>query len=180
MARAYGRRVGRVHRRGCGADHRVPVRTRSCDADGPDGRHRSRRTTRHPDQGPRDPRADAPDHDDRARQDGDGDRGDDVGHRRRRRGRCRPSCVDSARRIDGGRERAPDRPGDCDVRARRGRGAGRGRRVQEPQRPRRRGGRRRARGRRRPPRHAQLLRPRAARPSSPPRSPPRRARAAPS
>ena len=92
--------VGRLHRRGRGADHRLPVRARSRDADGADGRHRSRRPARHPDQGPRGPGADAADHDDRARQDGHGDRGEDVGHRCRRRRRRRPaaSCCGSPAR----------------------------------------------------------------------------------
>ena len=76
---------GCVHR-GCGgADHRLPVRARPGDADGVDGRHRPRRSARRPDQGAGGARADAPRDDDRARQDGDGDRGEAAAGRRRRR-----------------------------------------------------------------------------------------------
>ena len=56
------RRLGSdgVHGGGRGADHRLPVRARPGHADGAHGRHRTRRPARHPDQGARDPRADAP------------------------------------------------------------------------------------------------------------------------
>ena len=47
------RRVGRVHRRGRGADHRLPVRARPGHPDRADGGHRPGRAARHPDQGPR-------------------------------------------------------------------------------------------------------------------------------
>ena len=49
---------GGVHRRGRGADHRLPVRARTGHADRPDGRHRPGRPARHPDQGARGARAD--------------------------------------------------------------------------------------------------------------------------
>ena len=59
----------RVHRRRRRADHRLPVRARPGHADGAAGRHRPRRPARHPDQGRRGARVDAPDRHDRARQD---------------------------------------------------------------------------------------------------------------
>ena len=47
------RRSGRrLHRRGRGADHRLPVRPRPGHADGVDGRYRTGGSTRHPDQRP--------------------------------------------------------------------------------------------------------------------------------
>ena len=49
------RRRGRVHRRRRGADHRLPLRPRAGHADRVAGRHRPRRATGHPDQGPADP-----------------------------------------------------------------------------------------------------------------------------
>ena len=58
LARLRRRRVGRFHGRGRGADHRLPVRARTRDADGADGGDRSRRSARDPDQGPRGARAD--------------------------------------------------------------------------------------------------------------------------
>ena len=85
LAPAHGRRLGRVHGGRRGADHRLPVRARPRDADGADGRHRARRAARDPDQGARGARADAPDHDDRARQDRHRHGGADVGRGRRRR-----------------------------------------------------------------------------------------------
>ena len=85
LARRCGGGVHGCRRR---ADHRLPVRARARDADGADGRHRSRRPARDPDQGARDPGADPADHHDRARQDGHRDRGEDVGHRRARRRRA--------------------------------------------------------------------------------------------
>ncbi len=50
---AAGRRVGErsIHCRRGGADHRLPVRTGSCDADRPAGRNRARRAAGNPDQG---------------------------------------------------------------------------------------------------------------------------------
>ena len=48
-----GGSAGRVHRGGRRADHRLPVRPRAGHADRADGRHRSRRAARHPDQGAR-------------------------------------------------------------------------------------------------------------------------------
>ena len=54
-ALAAGRRagVGGVHRRGRGADHRLPVRAGPGDTDGDPGRYRSRGTARNADQGSR-------------------------------------------------------------------------------------------------------------------------------
>ena len=52
------RRPG-VHRRGRGADHRLPVRARARHAHGDHGRHRTRRAARHRDQGRRRARGDA-------------------------------------------------------------------------------------------------------------------------
>ena len=66
--RRRGPRV-RVHRRRRGADHRLPVRARARDADRAARRHRPRRAARPADQGPGDPRVDAPRRHDRARQD---------------------------------------------------------------------------------------------------------------
>ncbi len=93
-----GRQRGRrVHGGGRGRDHRLPVRAGPGDADRPDGRHRPRRPARDPDQGPRDAGADAPDHDDRARQ----DRHRHRGHAcrwppsRRPTASIRPSCCGS-------------------------------------------------------------------------------------
>ena len=59
----------RVHRRGRGADHRLPVRARAGHADRAAGRHRPRRPARHPDQGPRGAGVDPPRRHRRARQD---------------------------------------------------------------------------------------------------------------
>ena len=81
---AGGVGVGRVHRRGRGADHRLPVRARAGDADGAHGRHRPRRAARHPHPRPRGARADAPHRHDRARQDR---------HRHRGRGSSSPTCA---------------------------------------------------------------------------------------
>ena len=130
-ARGRGCVVG-VHGRGRGAHHRVPVRDGARDADGPHGRHRTRRPARHPHQRPGDPRADAAHLDDRPRQDRHGHRGAPgprVGGARRRA---------AARSRGGERVRAPDRTGD---RARRRRAAPRGHGV--PQRRGHRGERRR-------------------------------------
>ena len=74
---AHRRRHGRVLRCRRRPDHRVPLRARPRDADRAHGRHGTRRAARDPHQGPRDPRAHAPDHDHRARQDRHGDRGAD-------------------------------------------------------------------------------------------------------
>ena len=119
---ATGDVVGRVHCGGRGADHRLPVRARPRHADRADGRHGPRRAARDPDQGARGARADAPDHDDRARQDRDGDRGAHVGRGRRSRPTV-SSREDAAapRRRSRGRERAPDRAGDRGARTRGGR-----------------------------------------------------------
>ena len=57
-AGGWGRAAGRggVHRRGRGADRRLPVRARPGHADRAAGRHRPRRAARHPDHGPGGPR----------------------------------------------------------------------------------------------------------------------------
>ena len=69
LAAGRRRRVGRVHRRGRGADHRLPVRAGPGHADRADGRHRPRRPARHPDQGSRGARVHPRRRHDRARQD---------------------------------------------------------------------------------------------------------------
>ena len=56
LARLGRRGVGGLHRRGGGADHRLPVRPRARDADRADGRDRPGRPARHPHQGPGGPR----------------------------------------------------------------------------------------------------------------------------
>ena len=61
--------VGRVHRRGRRADHRLPVRPRPGHADGDHGRHRPRRPARDHHQGPRGARVDPAGRHHRARQD---------------------------------------------------------------------------------------------------------------
>ena len=73
LARRRGGRGRRVHRRGRGADHRLPVRARARHADGAAGRHRPRRPARHPDQGPGGAGVDPEGRHDRARQDRHGD-----------------------------------------------------------------------------------------------------------
>ena len=97
---ARRRRRRRVHRRGRGADHRLPVRARPRHADRAAGRHRPRRAARHPDQGPRGARVDAPRRHGRARQDRHGDRrAHDARRRRHRRRRRRaPRCCGSSAR----------------------------------------------------------------------------------
>ena len=112
LARRHRRRRGRVHRGGRRADHRLPVRARPRHADRAHGRHRPRRAARDPDQGARGARADAADHDDRARQDRHRDRGPDA----RRHGSSRTAASERgsapARGRRRERERAPDRAGD--------------------------------------------------------------------
>ena len=66
---------GSIHGRRRSPDHRLPVRARPRDADRAHGGNGAWRSARHRDQRPRDPRADAEDRDDRARQDGHGHRG---------------------------------------------------------------------------------------------------------
>ena len=58
-----------VHRRGRGADHRLPVRAGLATPTALHGRHRPRRPARHPDQGPRGAGVDPAGRHDRARQD---------------------------------------------------------------------------------------------------------------
>ena len=70
LARSTARARLRDHDRRGGADHRLSLRARPRDADGPARRHGSRRPARHPDQGPRGARIDAPRRHRRARQDG--------------------------------------------------------------------------------------------------------------
>ena len=69
LAARRRRRRRRVHGRGRRADHRLPLRDGTRDADRADGRNRPRRPARHPDQRPGGARADPPRLDDRARQD---------------------------------------------------------------------------------------------------------------
>ena len=132
-------------------DHRVPVRPRPRDPDGPARRHRPGCPARHPDQGARGAGVDPPGRHDRAGQDRNGDDWrDGPGRRRPRRGRG-PRRGPAPRGRAGGRLRAPDRPRH---RTSRPRGAGdpagvRG--LHQSRGPRRRGRRRWARGRRGPP-----------------------------
>ena len=140
----------RVHGSRCRAHHRLPVRARPGDADGADGRHRTRRSARRDHQGTGSARVDARRRHDRARQDRNRhDRRDVADRRRARRGR-RPLRPVASRRRRRGRLRAPDRQGDRRRRA--GGGARVARRGELRQRAgtRRDRGRRRARGRRRP------------------------------
>ena len=92
LAAGAGGRCG-VHRRGRGADHRLPVRARPGHADRAAGRHRSRRAARHPDQGPGGARVDPADRHDRARQDRHRhDRPDEPGRGPPPRARTPASC----------------------------------------------------------------------------------------
>ena len=163
-----------VHRRGRGADHRLPVRPRAGHADRADGRHRPRRPARHPDQGPRGAGVHPPRRHRRARQDR---------HRHHRRddrcvdvvaadgrGRRRGAAAGRRRR---GRLRAPDRPGRRRRRARAARRPARrstdfanaeGRATASS--GRRRVGARRSTRRRGPPGERRARRARARRPSS--------------
>ena len=103
--------VDGVHRRGRGADHRLPVRPRPGHADRPHGRHRSRRPARHPDQGAGGARVHPPGRHRRARQDRHRHhRPDDVERRHRGRGRGRRRRAAAGRRPRG-RLRASHRPG---------------------------------------------------------------------
>ena len=114
--------LGGVHGGGGGLDHRLPVRARAGDADGADGRYRPRRPARDPDQGAGDPRADAADHDDRARQDRHDHRGPDGARGRRPPERSLPRRRAAVGRRGRGGERASDRArrrGGCSQRARR-------------------------------------------------------------
>ena len=122
LAPRHGRRLRGVHRRRRGADHRVPVRTRARDADRADGRDRTRRQLGILIRGPGDPRADAADHDDRARQDRHRDRRGADGRRRRRRRRRRPRGARAACGLGRGRERASGGAGDRGFARARGRG----------------------------------------------------------
>ncbi len=89
LAPSRAPRRGRVHGRRRRADHRLPVRARARDADRAHGRDRARRPARDPHQGARGARADAQDRDDRARQDGHRDRGQDGARPGRRRSTAR-------------------------------------------------------------------------------------------
>ena len=106
-ARQPGRRG--VHRRGGGADHRLPVRARSRHAHRDHGRHRSRRPARHRDQGRRGARGHAGRRRRRARQDRHHHRGPHgAGRRRRRAGRRRRRAAATGR-FGRGRVGASDR-----------------------------------------------------------------------
>ena len=88
LARRRPERHVRVHRRGRGPDHRLPVCARARHADRADGRHRTWRAAWAADQGPGDPRIDPAHRHDRARQDRHRHhRSDDARRHRRRRGR---------------------------------------------------------------------------------------------
>ena len=139
LARRRCGRLDGVHGGGVGADHRVPVRTRTRDADRLDGRDRPRSTARHPAQGARGARADATSLDDRPRQDRHGHRGP-AAARGRSGARYDPRGAAPGRRRGRGGERTSARPGDH--RSDPGVDAGDG--VPQPRGPRGRGGRRRA------------------------------------
>ncbi len=145
LARERRRRDLRLHRRGRGADHRLPLRARPRDADGAARRHRPRRPARPADQGPRGARVDPPRRHDRARQDRHRHDGHDGARRRRRR---RGVERDEALRLVGALEDASEHPIARAIARRRGRAsaaAARGRGIPQPRGPRRRGHRRRAR-----------------------------------
>ena len=112
LDRRRRRPVGGVHRRGRGADHRLPLRAGARDADRADGRHRPGRPARHPDQGTGGAGVHPRGRHGGARQDRDRhDRRDDPGRRARRRGRGRRRGA-ASRGCGRGRVGAPDRPSD--------------------------------------------------------------------
>ena len=115
LARVVGdrsQRRRRVHRRGRGADHRVPVCARIGDADRDHGRYRSRRAAGHRHQGRRRARGNPADRQHRRRQDGH-HHGRPYGARRRDRGAGRRHRTRvAARRVGGGLVGTPDRAGD--------------------------------------------------------------------
>ena len=89
-----------VHRRGGGADHRLPVRPRPGHAHRAAGRHRPGRPAGHPHQGPRGARVDPAGRHDRAGQDRHGHHRADDPRRRRHQHRAstrRRCCASSAR-----------------------------------------------------------------------------------
>ena len=88
LALGNARRPG-VHRRGRGADHRLPVRARASPPHRDHGRHRARRAARHRDQGRRGARGDPAGRRRGARQDRHHHRGPDGARRRRGRARRR-------------------------------------------------------------------------------------------
>ena len=114
LAAAHVRVLAR-HRRGCrrglhrrrrGADHRLPVRAGSRDADGAARRHRPRRQAGHPDQGPGGAGGDPARRHRRAGQDRHGDGGPDGAGRGARRRRRRRGRGAAAGRGGGGRARS--------------------------------------------------------------------------
>ncbi len=117
-------RVGRVHRRRRGPDHRLPVRAGPGHADRADGGHRPRRPARHPHQGARGAGVHPPDRHRRARQDRHGHhRADGAGGRGRGVGdAARGGTPDGRGRR--GRLGAPGGPGDRGRRRRRAAGGG--------------------------------------------------------
>ena len=102
---------GRVHRRRRGADHRLPLRPRAGHPDRVAGRHRPRRATGHPDQGPADPGIHPPGRHHRAGQDRDRHHRPDEAGRRHPGHRDRRRRTVAAGRRAGGRLRAPGRRG---------------------------------------------------------------------
>ena len=112
LACGHGQRRRCLHRGSRRADHRLPVRTRSRDADGADGRHRPRSAARHPDQGARSPRADAAHRHGRPRQDGHRHGREDGARRRRAAQRRDAGGRSSFGRCGRSGERASDRPRD--------------------------------------------------------------------
>ena len=109
VARGGTGRRGRVHRRGRGADHRLPVRDGPGHPDRDPGRHRPGRSARHRDQRPGGPRVDPGHRHHRAGQDRHRHHRPDEpdGGYRRSRGRRRRAAA--AGRGRGGLLRAPDR-----------------------------------------------------------------------
>ena len=136
-----------VHRRGRGADHRLPVRARPGHADRAAGRHRPRRPARHPDQGPGGAGVHPPGRHRRAGQDRHRHHRPDGARRRRDRRRRRPRT--ELLRLAGALEarlRAPDRPRRSPRRPRERVGdLPPGDRLRQPRGPRRAGRRRRPR-----------------------------------
>ncbi len=112
LARLYRRRERRVHGSGRRPDHRVPLRSRTRDADRAARRHGPRRAARGHHPRPGGPRAHPPRHDRRPGQDRHRDRRAHEARRRRavERGLPRGRAAPGGR--GGGRKRASDRARD--------------------------------------------------------------------
>ena len=107
-----GSAARRVHGRGRGADHRVPVRVGTGDTDRDHGRHRTRCAVGHRDQGRRRARGDATHREHRRRQDRHDHRRPYGARRRGRRTGRRARRGAAPRGLGRRRVRASDRPGD--------------------------------------------------------------------